>query len=50
LLAVDGRGVFCATGEKQARHDYGLRAEMRGKIFLCPANPGKVVTLGAEYE
>jgi len=43
--------VFLRNWRKQARHKItGIARNAAGKIFLCTANPGKVVTLGPEYE
>ena len=50
LLAVDGRGVFAQLAKAGSSQITGIARNTAGKIFLCTANPGKVVTLGPEYE
>jgi hypothetical protein len=50
LLAVDGRGVFAQLAKAGSSQITGIARNAAGKIFLCTANPGKVVTLGPEYE
>jgi sugar lactone lactonase YvrE len=50
LLAVDGRGVFAQLAKAGSSQITGIARNSAGKIFLCTANPGKVVTLGPEYE
>jgi len=46
LLAVDGRGVFAQLAKAGSSQITGIARNAAGKIFLCTANPGKVVTLG----
>jgi hypothetical protein len=50
LLAIDGRGVFAQLAKAGSSQITGIARNSTGKIFLCTANPGKVVTLGPEYE
>ena len=50
LLAVDSRGVFAQLAKAGSSQITGIARNSSGKIFLCTANPGKVVTLGPEYE
>jgi len=50
LLAIDGRGVFAQLAKAGSSQITGIARNASGKIFLCTANPGKVVTLGPEYE
>jgi outer membrane protein assembly factor BamB len=50
LLAIDGRGVFAQLAKAGSSQITGIARNAAGKIFLCTANPGKVVTLGPEYE
>ncbi|HWZ97335.1 MAG TPA: hypothetical protein VN025_06200 [Candidatus Dormibacteraeota bacterium] len=50
LLAIDGRGVFAQLAKAGSSQVTGIARNSSGKIFLCTANPGKVVALGPEYE
>jgi len=50
LLAVDGRGVFAQLAKSGSAQITGITRGADGKIFLCTANPGKVFSLGPEYE
>ncbi len=50
LLAVDGRGVFAQLAKAGSSQITGIARNSAGKIFLCTANPGKLVSLGPEYE
>src|SRR5215467_11824459 len=50
LLAIDGRGVFAQLAKAGSSQITGIARNSAGKIFLCTANPGKLVTLGPEYE
>jgi hypothetical protein len=50
LLAVDGRGVFAQLAKSGSAQITGITRSANGKIFLCTANPGKVFSLGPEYE
>ncbi|MBS1840156.1 MAG: hypothetical protein JSS69_15985 [Acidobacteria bacterium] len=50
LLAIDGRGVFAQLAKAGSSQITGIARNASGRIFLCTANPGKVVTLGPEYE
>src|SRR5580704_15210757 len=50
LLAVDGRGVFAQLAKAGSAQITGITRGSNGKIFLCTANPGKVFSVGPEYE
>lgn len=49
LLAIDGRGVFAQLAKAGSSQITGI-AGNSGKVFLCTSNPGKVFSLGPEYE
>jgi len=49
LLAVDGRGVFAQLAKAGSSQITGIVGNS-GKVFLCTSNPGKVFSLGPEYE
>jgi outer membrane protein assembly factor BamB len=50
LLAIDGRGVFAQLAKAGSAQITGIARNSSGKLFLCTANPGKVFSLGPEYE
>jgi len=50
LLAVDGHGVFSQLAKSGSAQITGIARDGAGKTFLCTANPGKVLSLGPEYE
>jgi hypothetical protein len=50
LLAIDGRGVFAQLAKAGSAQITGIARNSAGKIILCTANPGKLVSLGPEYE
>jgi outer membrane protein assembly factor BamB len=50
LLALDGRGVFAQLAKAGSAQITGISRSADGKIFLCTANPGKVFSVGPEYE
>lgn len=50
LLAIDGRGVFAQLARAGSAQITGIARNSGGKIFLCTANPGKLIALGPEYE
>ncbi len=50
LLAIDGRGVFAQLAKAGSAQITGIARNSSGKVFLCTANPGKVFSLGPEYE
>lgn len=50
LLAIDGRGVFAQLAKAGSSQITGIVGNSSGKVFLCTSNPGKVFSLGPEYE
>lgn len=50
LLAIDGHGVFAQLAKSGSAQITGITRTPSGKLFLCTANPGKVFSLGPEYE
>ena len=50
LLAIDGHGVFAQLAKAGSAQITGIARDSSGKVFLCTANPGKVFSLGPEYE
>jgi hypothetical protein len=50
LLAIDGRGVYAQIAKSGAGQITGITRNSAGKIFLCTANPGKVFSVGPEFE
>jgi hypothetical protein len=50
LLAIDGRGVFAQLAKAGSAQITGIVRNGAGRIFLCTANPGKLIALGPEYE
>jgi outer membrane protein assembly factor BamB len=50
LIAIDGHGVFAQLAKAGSAQITGITRNSAGKIFLCTANPGKVFSVGPEYE
>jgi WD40 repeat protein len=50
LLVIDGRGVYAQLAKAGSAQITGISRAADGKVFLCTANPGKVFSLGPEYE
>src|SRR5208282_1186825 len=50
LLVIDGRGVYAQLAKSGSAQITGISRSSGGKVFLCTANPGKVFSLGPEYE
>ena len=50
LLAIDGHGVFAQLAKSGSAQITGIASDGKGKTYLCTANPGKVFSLGPEYE
>jgi outer membrane protein assembly factor BamB len=50
LLAIDGRGVFAQLAKAGSAQITGISRGAGGKTFLCTANPGKVFSVGPEYQ
>jgi len=50
LLVIDGRGVYAQLAKSGSSQITGIARAAGGKVYLCTANPGKVFSLGPEYE
>jgi WD40 repeat protein len=50
LLVIDGHGVYAQLAKSGSSQITGISKDANGKVFLCTANPGKVFSLGPEYE
>ena len=50
LLVIDGRGVYAQLAKSGSSQITGISRTAGGKVYLCTANPGKVFSLGPEYE
>jgi hypothetical protein len=50
LLVIDGHGVYAQLAKSGAAQITGITRNSVGKIFLCTANPGKVFSVGPEFE
>src|SRR5215471_17835953 len=50
LLAIDGHGVFAQLAKAGSAQITGIVRNAAGKVILCTANPGKLISLGPEYE
>jgi len=50
ILTVDDKGVFAQLAKAGASQVTGIVKDRSGKIFMCTANPGKLVSLGPDYE
>jgi outer membrane protein assembly factor BamB len=50
LLVIDGRGVYAQLAKSGASQITGISRAPGGKVYLCTANPGKVFSLGPEFE
>lgn len=50
ILAIDGRGVFAQLAKAGSAQVTAIVRNSAGKIFLCTANPGKLIALGPESE
>lgn len=50
LLVIDGRGVYAQLAKAGAAQITAISKSSDGKAYLCTANPGKVFSLGPEYE
>ena len=50
LLAIDGRGVYAQLAKSGAAQITGIAKNPNGKIYLCTANPGKLISVGPEHE
>jgi WD40 repeat protein len=50
LLVIDGHGTYAQLAKSGSSQITGISKDANGKVFLCTANPGKVFSLGPEYE
>ncbi len=50
LLVIDGHGVYAQLAKSGSAQITGISKGANGKVFLSTANPGKVLSLGPEYE
>ena len=50
LLSIDGRGVYAQLAKSGSSQITGIARAAGGKMYLCTANPGKVFSLGPEFE
>jgi len=50
LLVIDGRGVYAQLAKSGSAQITGISRATGGKVYLCTANPGKVFSLGPEFE
>jgi outer membrane protein assembly factor BamB len=50
LLVIDGRGVYAQLAKAGSAQITGISKLSNGKVYLCTANPGKVFSLGPDYE
>src|SRR5271155_3785647 len=50
LLAIDQHGAYAQLAKAGSAQITGIVRNAEGKIFLCTANPGKVFSVGSEYE
>lgn len=50
LLAIDHRGAYAQLAKAGSAQITGIVRNAEGKIFLCTANPGRVLSVGPEYE
>ncbi|HEY8715490.1 MAG TPA: hypothetical protein VIM00_08910, partial [Candidatus Acidoferrum sp.] len=50
LLAIDAKGVFAQLAKAGSAQITGVSRGQNGKIFVSTANPGKVFSVGPEFE
>ena len=50
LLAIDSKGVFAQLAKSGSAQITGISRDKNGKVFVCTANPGKVFSVGPEFE
>ena len=50
LLVIDGNGVYAQLAKAGSAQITGISKGANGKVYLCTANPGKLFSLGPEYE
>jgi sugar lactone lactonase YvrE len=50
LLAIDSKGVFAQLAKSGSAQITGISHGKDSKVFVCTANPGKVFSVGPEFE
>jgi hypothetical protein len=50
LLGIDSKGVFAQLAKSGSAQITGISRSKDGKVFICTANPGKVFSVGPEFE
>src|SRR6202166_4382532 len=50
LLAIDSKGVFAQLAKSGSSQITGISGDKNGRVFICTANPGKVFSVGPEFE
>ncbi|MDQ1408815.1 MAG: hypothetical protein QOJ41_550 [Acidobacteriaceae bacterium] len=50
LLAIDSKGVFAQLAKSGSAQITGISRSKDGKVFIGTANPGKVFSVGPEFE
>lgn len=50
LLAIDARGVFAQLAKAGSAQITGISRGKDGRVFVCTANPGKIFSVGPEFE
>jgi len=50
LLGIDSKGVFAQLAKSGSAQITGITRGKDGKVFVCTANPGKVFSVGPEFE
>src|ERR1700688_2083645 len=50
LLGIDSKGVFAQLAKSGSAQITGISRGKDGKLFVCTANPGKVFSVGPEFE
>jgi WD40 repeat protein len=50
LLAIDSKGVFAQLAKSGSAQITGISRDKNGRVFICTANPGKVFSVGPEFE
>jgi WD40 repeat protein len=50
LLAIDSKGIFAQLAKAGSSQITGISHAKDGRLFLCTANPGKVFSVGPDFE
>ncbi|MEQ1352365.1 MAG: hypothetical protein ABLT11_00005, partial [Candidatus Acidiferrum sp.] len=50
LLAIDSRGVFAQLAKAGSAQITGISRGKDGRVFVCTANPGKIFSVGPNFE